>query len=221
MRIARLILGVCLAGCGSVSVAALPGDGGVMAGDAGANEAGDAGANEAATGDAGANEAGDAGANEAGDAGQATLACPNSIGSFCCAPGGIDCWANWYSAARCSLSFEMEIVPDCDGFHAYRNFVTPTIGGYWLYAVSTGDFVARLGCGGQGCADFGCADGPPILDIDAGCLSYWANLPTQDIPCLDAGDTSPELFACDGAAPPDDGAVASDASFMPDVYPGD
>jgi hypothetical protein len=193
MKVSRLILWAAVAGCGSVSVVGTPADGGIKEKDAATDAASDAG-----TVDTGAVDTG---------AGQTGLGCGTSFAAYCCA-GDILCAGNWNSAINCT-SFLSDIVPDCDGFHAARWIDS----WYYLYTASTGAPAAILR------QDWSCAVGPPVFDIDAGCLSFWASTPiTSNIPCFDGGR---QFFSCDAAAPPDDGSLASDALSGSDAYPSD
>ncbi len=150
------------------------------------------------------------------DAGSGPVTCPSALATLCCSGGDL-CAANWPSQIQCddqtgSIEGALDIVPDCDGFHAVRNIVDGP-GTYLLYSAATEAPIATLSCTGAPCAEFRCVAGPSALPIDAGCLSYWSHYPlyTSGIPCFDAGDAAQELFPCDGGPPPHDAQVASDA----------
>jgi hypothetical protein len=208
MKVSRLILSAAVAGCGSVSVVGAPADGGIKATDGAA----DAESHVDAASDAAIVDwTPDTGA------GQPPLACSMSFAAYCCAPGGIPCLGNWNSEIVCEPTTDgEEIVPDCDGFHAVR-FDVPDE--YLLFTASTGAPAATLYQ--DTAVDWSCTVGPPVFNIDAGCLSFWASIPffTSTIPCLDAGGR--EYFSCDAGAAPDDGSVEWDGPSGADAYPGD
>jgi hypothetical protein len=206
MKVSRLILCAAVAGCGSVSVVGAPADGGIKGKDGG----GEADSAVDATSDAAADAAtADTGSGQ-------PPACSMSFAAYCCG-AGLVCEANWNSAIQCFNGATLgggDILPDCDGFHVVR---TDSDLDYSVFTASTGAPAAILR------QDWSCMVGPPVFDIDAGCLSFWANIPlgTSVMPCFDAGGAARQDYSCDAAVPADDGSLASDAPFVSDAYPGD